>query len=231
MEGVRALRVALLDDEPFFRDLLARALDAEADVDVVGTFGTARDLIDAVPGLRPDAVIVDLVLSPGQPTKDRVGGLAAGIAVRQMRPDCGIVILSNHADPSVLAQLPPHDLQGWAYLLKRRTDDVRTLIRGLHMVADGDTMIDPAILQPLADSTDLDDPTELLTAHQQRVLALVAGGASNASIADDLGITQKSVEHAISAILDALGIDSRDRSTNPRVSATLAYLRLRGSAL
>ena len=220
------MRIAVLDDEPFFRHLLARSLVGAADIRHVDEYGTAADLIAALPETRPDAAVLDLVLAEGQPLDSPTGGMAAGIAVRDQLPDCGIVILSNHASADILARMPSDQLGGWAYLLKRRTDDIADVVRALHVTRAGDTMIDPTII---AESTPRADVLMNLTAYQLRVLQLLAGGASNDAIAVESGTTTKSVEHAITSILDALRIDARDRTTNARVIAATAYIRLIGS--
>ena len=219
------MRVAILDDEPFFRHLLARSLRGSADIRRVDEYGTSAELLDALPATRPDAVIVDLVLSQGQPLMSPDGGLAAGLAVRERLPQCGVVILSNHASVDVLARLPQDDLSGWAYLLKRRTDDIADVVRAVQVTRAGDTMVDPAIIEEAPSAT---LGRQGLTAHQERVLRLLAGGASNATIAETCGTTTKSVEHAITSILESLGIDAGDRATNARVVAATACIRLIG---
>lgn len=219
------MQVAILDDEPLFRHLLARSLRSSADIRQVDEYGTSAELLDALVASRPDAVVVDLVLSQGQSLTSPNGGLAAGLAVRERLPQCGVVILSNHASADVLSRLPQTDLSGWAYLLKRRTDDIADVVRAIHVTRAGDTMIDPTIIAE-APSARLSDSG--LSAHQERVLKLLAGGGSNAMIAATCGTTTKSVEHAISTILDVLEIDARDRTTNARVVAATAYIRLIG---
>lgn len=220
------MRIAVLDDEPFFRHLLARSLVGSADIKQVDEYGTAAELIEALPTTQPDAAILDLVLAEGQPLNSPDGGLAAGMKVRELVPGCGIVILSNHASADVLARLPEEQLGGWAYLLKRRTDDIADVVRALDVTRAGETMIDPAIIVEAGRTTAGHDH---LSAHQLRVLELLAGGASNATIADACNTTTKSIEHAITGILSALQIDARDQTTNARVLAATAYIRLIGA--
>jgi DNA-binding NarL/FixJ family response regulator len=132
------------------------------------------------------------------------------------------VILSNHASAEVLQRVPQEELGGWAYLLKRRTDDIAEVVHALYTTCAGDTMIDPTIIAESATPVRL---AEALSAHQLRVLRLLAGGASNALIAEEVGASPKSVEHAISGILDQLAIDARDPTTNARVTAAVSYIR------
>lgn len=221
------MRIVVLDDEPFFRHLLVRALDAEAGIDVVGDYDTAAGLVAELDDTRPDAAVLDLVLAPGQALDGPGGGLRAGLEIRQRLPGCGIVLLSNHVGASVLAQLPDGDAGGWAYLLKRRTDDVRELVHALEATAAGETMIDPAIIDELEAPATI---TSRMSPHDARVLLLLVGGASNRAIAERLGVTPKSVEHSITGILRALEIDAGDQAINARVTAAVAGVQLLGRA-
>lgn len=218
------MRIAILEDEVFFRNLLADALNATNSVEVVAAFDAPQELLAQVAGLNVDAVILDLVTNVGQSPNGPDGGLAAGLAIRKILPNCGIVLLSNYADASVLTQVPLDQVGGWAYILKRRTDEIATVVSALNTVIAGETMLDPSIAeqgQPLNPSV-----AAGFTAHQLRVLALLASGASNAEIAKQLGVSVKSVEHAVTTINNALRIDSRDPALNPRVSAAIAYMRM-----
>ena len=220
------MRIAVLDDEPFFRHLLVHSLRQAEGITVAGEHDSAAAFLDALAETQPEAVILDLVLEPGQPLDSPTGGLATGLEVRRRLPTCGIVILSNHASAEVLQRVPQEELGGWAYLLKRRTDDIAEVVHALHATCAGDTMIDPTII---AESATPERLAEALSAHQLRVLRLLAGGASNALIAEQIGASPKSVEHAISGILDQLAIDARDPTTNARVTAAVSYIRLLGA--
>lgn len=209
--------VVLLEDEPFFRDLLVRSLAGQDQVHVAASCGNVEEFSSAVMRHRPDVVVTDLVLDPG--SRKLGTGLAAAFRARSVVPHCGIVVLSNFAAPTLLARVPSTDLIGLAYLLKGTTSDVEVLLRAIDVAVSGGTMIDPTV-------TAARPPSDLLTAHEDRVMRMVAAGASNAAIAESLGTTAKSVEHAITGILDALAIDTADRRVNPRVAATLVYLGL-----
>lgn len=212
-----ACGIVILEDEPFFRDLLVRALGTQAGLDVLAACGDEAAFLAAVAEHRPDVVVTDLVLDPA--SLQRGAGLAAAFQARSLGGGCGIVVLSNHAEPALLARVPRQDLVGFAYLLKGTTADIGTLVRAIEVAATGGTMVDPEIT---AERT----APEALSAHQVRVMRMVAAGASNHAIAESIGTTTKSVEHAITAILQQLGIDSGDRQVNARVAATLAFLGL-----
>ena len=218
------MRIAILEDETFFRNLLADALIQTGVVEVVATFEEPTALLEQVTSLHVDAVILDLVTSIGQAPNGVGGGLAAGLEIRRMLPNCGIVLLSNYADAAVLTQIPLDQVGGGAYILKRRTDDVAAVVAALNTVIAGDTMLDPSIAEQ-GNTVDAWNFTGF-TAHQIRVLSLLASGASNTEISVQLKVSVKSVEHSITTINNALKIDAGNPKVNPRVSAAMAYMKL-----
>jgi DNA-binding NarL/FixJ family response regulator len=216
-----SLRVALLEDEHLFRQLLSAALARHPGLHMTGDFAESRELLHHLQPHPPDVVILDLVLGE-MDTASGIDGFAVGSRIRQIFPQCGIVLLSNHADPSVITRLPDADASGWAYLLKRRVDRIDTLVDAIHAVARGDVMIDPVLIDaapPPPGNVDL-------TPHQMRVLSLLASGLSNSAIAAELGVTAKSVEHAIGGTLQSLDISAQDPTVNARVVAAMNYLRI-----
>jgi DNA-binding NarL/FixJ family response regulator len=220
------VRIVVLEDEPLYRDLLVRGLNALTDIEVTGAYGDGPALLLDLQNATPQAAILDLVLQPGASPVDRKGGIQVGLALRDIFPGIGIVLLSNFADPRVLTRIPAEESAGWAYLLKRSTTDLTTVEQALHAVVQGSTMVDPEILQNLTAPTPANPD---ISAHALRVLAAVASGASNAVIAEDLGVTVRSVENTISALLKSLDIDTKSGQVNARVSLTLAYLAMAGS--
>src|ERR687886_1149949 len=111
-QGAEPLRVVLVEDEDLFRDLLRASLEAEGDLEVVGSFGDAASTLAVAPSLQPDVVLLDIQLGGDQ------DGIHLGLELRRRLPDLGIVILSQHADPRFLAPLSRAAVGGWSYLLK-----------------------------------------------------------------------------------------------------------------
>ncbi len=220
------MRVVVLEDEPLYRDLLVRGLNALPDVEVTGAYGDGPSLLLDLQNAKPQAAVLDLVLQPGASPVDRKSGIQVGLALRDILPGVGIVLLSNYADPRVLTRIPAEESAGWAYLLKRSTTDLSALDKALREVVAGSTLVDPEILSNLAAPQ---NEFSNISAHALRVLAAVASGASNAVIAQELGVTVRSVENTISALLKSLDIDTKSGQLNARVALTLAYLAMAGS--
>jgi DNA-binding NarL/FixJ family response regulator/DNA-binding XRE family transcriptional regulator len=211
------LRVMLVEDEDLYRDLLQTVLGQQPRLDVVGAFRDAPAALATGPSLRPDVAVLDIQLPGG------LDGIHLGLALRQALPSLGIVLLSNHADLRFVAALHRRPVTGWSYLLKQSVRDVAALRHAVEGAADGDVVLDPRLvagLQPRAGG-----PLERLTRRQRDVLALVAQGLTNAAIARQLVLAEKSVENLLTGIYEAFGIDRREQGVHARVKAVLLYLQ------
>ena len=203
------------------RDLLSRVL---ADLDGIEVLGTAADgetALHIVENCTPDVMLLDLYLGPEQ------NGIAVGRAARSAHPDLGIVILTGRQDFNAVREVILGEGSGWSFLLKQSVGDVNALARAIRGTAAGMTVIDPIViagLRPRKDSQ-LSD----LTPKQTQVLALVAQGHNNDAIADELGISVRTVDRHLNEIYRRLR-RYQPAGTHPRVHAVLLYLRGTDSA-
>jgi DNA-binding NarL/FixJ family response regulator/DNA-binding XRE family transcriptional regulator len=214
---LKTLRVLLVEDEDLYRDLLQAALRQQPGLQVVGAFGDAPTALATGPSLRPDVAVLDIEL-PGE-----LNGIHLGLALRQTLPRVGIVLLSNHADLRFVAALHRRPVTGWSYLLKQSVRDVAALRRAVEGAADGDVVLDPRLVAGIQPR--IGGLLERLTPRQLEVLALVAQGLSNAAVAQQLVLSEKSVENLLTGIYEACGIDRRTQGVHARVQAVLRYLQ------
>jgi DNA-binding NarL/FixJ family response regulator len=211
------VKVAIVEDEALLRSLLASTLATQATIEVLDTFPDAATAAARIPSLAPDVVTLDISLGPGK------SGLELGLELRRALPNLGIVLLSNHYEPYLLASLPEDEFRGWSYLLKRSVVNVDTLVRAIHGSAAGLVVVDREITRARAASKS--ESAYGLTARQLEVLSLMAEGFSNAGIASRLFLSEKSVENHVSRIFQQLGI-SAAREQHGRVIAVLRYLEI-----
>lgn len=208
-------RVLIVEDEVLFGELLRRTLSGEPGLDVVGLVQDGATALQLARELKPDAVIMDIELA------GEMDGIEAARQIKRESPQTGIVILSSHNDRRYVTSLPLTESAGWSYLLKQTVTDVGAVVRAILGSIDGLVVLDPAVvsvLRPRAGS-----PLARLTARQREVLELMAQGYNNATIAQRLVLTEKSVETYINTIYGELGL-SGERGHHARVRATLIYL-------
>jgi DNA-binding NarL/FixJ family response regulator len=207
------LRIAIVEDEDLFRDLLRLALERHERFTVVGAFATASEALERIPNLTLDLVMLDIDLGGS------MNGVELGIALQQHLPKLGVVLLSNHQDLEFVAALGT-EVHGWSYLLKKSVRDLNVLVRALEGTADGMVVLDPQLVAGMKPQRGV---LSTLTARQMDVLRLIAQGYSNAGIADSLGIAAKTVDNLTNVIYQTLDVVTQSTS-HARVKAVLAYL-------
>ncbi|MFC0507799.1 response regulator transcription factor [Micromonospora costi] len=211
-------RVVLAEDEVLLREGLVGLLERFG-FQVLAAVGSAPELLDAARAHRPDLVVTDIRMPPGR----RDDGLRAAVTLRTERPDLGVVVLSQHVQAEYAAALlDSGDGQRVGYLLKDRVAEVAEFVAHLRTVAGGGTVVDPDVVRRLLHRPR--DPLAALSAREREVLALIAEGRSNASIAAALYVTEAAIGKHVGNILTKLGLQPSD-DTNRRVLAVLTYLR------
>ena len=208
-------RVLIVEDEALFREMLSRTLAAEPWLEVVGVATEGKEAVRLAAELIPDAVIMDIALPGG------MDGIDAALQIKAQRKETGIVILSVHKDRRYVSSLPLSESPGWAYLLKQTVPDLSSVMRAIQGSVDGLVVLDPAVvetLQPRRGSA-----AARLTPRHRQVLELIAQGYNNTAIAQELSLTEKSVETYINSIYQVLQIPGEE-GVHARVKATLVYL-------
>lgn len=211
------LKVVLVEDEDLFRDLLRISLTRSGRIEVVGVYRNGETAVSESMALGPQIALLDIQLGSG------LNGIQVGRLLRRQMPDLGIVLLSNHRHPSLLASVPTTEVAGWAYLLKQSVGDLDSLVRAIEAVAAGLTVLDPQLVARSQPSPR--GRLRFLPPRRQEILSLIAQGFSNGAIAERMRIARKTVENQINILYEELAIDFRDGSVQPRVQAVLAYLR------
>jgi DNA-binding NarL/FixJ family response regulator len=215
--------VVIADDHYLVRAGTGRLLEASGEVEVVASVEDGLQLREAVDRLAPDAVIVDIRMPPTH----QMEGIEAAHDIRAKHDGVGVVVLSQHANSLYAFELFKDGTEGLAYLLKDRVGDLDELLRALHEVIAGGSVIDPLVVEGLLNRqrTGSDRLLDTLTPRELDVLAAMAEGRSNASIREALFISQSAVEKHINSIFSKLGLSPDESDTHRRVAAVLAFLR------
>lgn len=207
------IRLLLVEDNTLMRTALAEALPAD-DLAVVGAVATAQEASTIAETERVDVLLADLDLGDGP------NGLVLAHALRLRDPNLGVVILTSYEDPRAVGTKMPQLPPGAEYVAKQTVSDVgalRTVIARAALRGAG-SPLEPARELPRSHFTD----TQLET------MRLIAEGRTNAEIAQDRVVAEKTVEITISRILRILNETGHDAG-NPRVRITRAYYALTGA--
>ena len=200
----KAIRLFLVDDHEVVRLGLRSALDNRHGITVVGEEGTKAAAVRAVKRLRPDIVLMDVRLPDGS-------GIEACRDILGRYPATRIIFLTSFADDdSVLAAV----LAGaHGYILKNI--DSNLLIRSIHTVFKGRSILNPAVAQQALDwmkarPTQTNQvPAQSLSPQEERVLALVAEGLTNKQIATAMQLSDKTVKNYLANMFQKLRISRR----------------------
>jgi DNA-binding NarL/FixJ family response regulator len=215
------IRLVLAEDQYLVREGLRRLLETEDELEIAAVCEDLDSLLAAVDAERPDVVVTDIRMPPAGTDE----GIQAAARLREDRPEIGVVVLSQYATPSYMLALMESGSEGRAYLLKERVNDVEQLVAAIRAVASGGSVIDPKVVEALvAESTRAaDSRLNELTPRERDVLREMAEGRNNASIAQTLFLTERSVEKVIHSIFLKLGL-TWETAVHKRVKAVIFYL-------
>ncbi|WJR68160.1 response regulator transcription factor [Neorhizobium sp. CSC1952] len=199
-----AIKIAVVDDHPLFREGVTRSFSEIEDFDIVGEGGSRDDAIRIVRDLCPDVMLMDISM-PGN------GLEAIGEALRHC-PDLKIVMLTVSEASDDIAKALKLGAKG--YVLKGVGS--RGLAEIVRTVASGESYVSPALsarliagLSASVEAAEKPDPMAELTDREQEVLHLVASGLSNKRVARELDLHEKTVKHHMTRILSKLKVSNR----------------------
>lgn len=205
------MRVVIAEDQVLLREGLVR-LFADGGHEVVAALGDATDLETAAESA--DLAVLDVRMPPTFTDE----GARAARALKQTRPDLGVLVLSQHVETTHTAGLIT--LGGFGYLLKDRVLDVADFLSAAERVARGGSALDPHVVASLVGRR---GPLDVLSDRERAVLALMAQGLTNSGIAKHLHLSERTVEAHVRHLFTKLDLPS-DVDGHRRVLAVLAHL-------
>jgi len=196
----------LVDDHPVVRKGIAAMLETVNDMEVAGEAGDGLQAVDMAVQLKPDVILMDLVMP-------RMDGVEAIRQILARDPNARILVLTSFAsDDKVLASI---NAGATGYLLKDSDPD--DLVRAIQQVHRGESSLHPAVARILLN--ELNKPAQHetkqvdeLTDRELEVLSFIAKGLSNQEIAEKLVISRATVHSHVSKILAKLNLDSRTQA-------------------
>jgi two-component system, NarL family, response regulator DevR len=199
------IRVFLLDDHEVVRRGLVDLLQADGDIEVVGESGSAQEASRRIPAFRPDVMILDARLPDGN-------GIDVCRDVRAIDSSIKGLILTSYEDDEALFAAIMAGASGYVLKQIRGTD----LLDAVRRVADGQSLLDPAITQRVLERirNGVEAPRELagLTDQERRILEFIAEGLTNREIAGRMFLAEKTVKNYVSHLLAKLGLERRTQA-------------------
>jgi DNA-binding NarL/FixJ family response regulator len=204
-----AIRVLLVDDQALFREGLETLLSVHNDIQVVGQASNGREAVDVAAQVHPNVVLMDVRM----PVLD---GVRATRLLQETLPECRVIVLTTFDDDEYVFDALRAGAAG--YLLK----DVASarLVEAIRATARGESILEPSVaakviaeftrVSSLVPSAQMEQLVEPLSERELEILALIARGASNREIADQLFIAEGTVKNHVTHILGKLGV--RDRT-------------------
>jgi DNA-binding NarL/FixJ family response regulator len=213
------LRVVLADDNVLIRQGVAAIIDSLADIEILAECNDVDTLFAAIGEHEPDVVVTDIRMPPSHTDE----GIRAARAIRETHPTIGVVVLSQFSEPAYVLSLFEDGSDGLGYLLKERVSPGE-LERAIREVAVGGSVVDSKIIEVLVESRSRrSSAIDALTPRERDVLALIAEGLNNSSIAEELVLTQRAISKHINSIFSKLGL-SEEEHAHRRVKAVLMWL-------
>jgi two-component system, NarL family, nitrate/nitrite response regulator NarL len=207
-----AIRIAVIDDHPMFREGATQIFACMADMEVVAEGATAADAVRVAQELRPDVMLLDISL-PGD-------GLAAAARIARTSPGVRTVMLTASESELHVACALKAGAQG--YILKGSSgaevvETVRAVFGGQSYVAPG---LAARLLIQMGERAEVvaDKPGHDLTSREEEILSLVSRGMTNKEIANRLRLTERTVKHHMTSIM-------RKSKVRNRVEAMLMFRR------
>src|SRR6187200_581618 len=139
------IRLVLAEDHLIVREGVRRLLETQPDLEIAAVCGDLDSLLAAVAAERPDVVVTDIRMPPGNTDE----GIQAAERLRASDPDVGVVVLSQYATPSYALALLESGSARRAYLLKERVQEPEQLVAAIRAVAEGGSVIDPKVVESL----------------------------------------------------------------------------------
>ncbi|WP_293694747.1 response regulator transcription factor [uncultured Agrococcus sp.] len=216
------MRILICEDSVLLREGIARLLEHSGH-EVVAALSDTETLAEEVERTAPQLCILDVRLPPTFTDE----GIRAALLLRRTRPELPILVLSQYVEERYASDLISASGGAFGYLLKDRVADVTEFIGSVEQIAAGATVLDPEVVSQLLTRRNQDQRMQRLSDRERTVLAALAEGKSNQTIADMLFLSAASVEKHVTAIFQKLELEPE--AGNRRVLAALVHIETHGT--
>ncbi|WP_077623121.1 response regulator [Sediminibacillus massiliensis] len=197
------IRVVVVDDHEVVRKGVIAYLKTEPDLEIVGEASSGSTGAQIVKELKPDIVLMDLIMENGT-------GIEATKEIMASCPECKVIILTSYYDNEQV--FPALEAGAYSYMLKTSSaDEIAIAIKKAYA---GETVIEPKVASKMMTSFRPTEtkPHEQLTDRELEVLLCIGEGLTNQEIGEKLYIGIKTVKTHVSNILGKLGVNDRTQA-------------------
>ena len=191
---MKKIKILIADDHAVVRMGLSALFRTKGDLDVVGQARDGEQAVAEAVRLRPDVVVMDLMMP-------KANGVEATAALRQAAPGVRVLVLTSYAATDDIAQALRAGAAG-AVLKDAETDE---LVEAIRRVAAGETSVSPEVRRLMR----ADPPVDALTGRQAEILQSLARGLTNKDIARQFGLSVRSVEEHVNHVIEKVGAANR----------------------
>jgi two-component system response regulator DevR len=201
------LKIMLVDDHEVVRQGLRSLIELEEDLEVVAEASSGRRAVDTARTSSPDVVVMDIRMPDGD-------GIAACREIRDMNSEIQVIMLTSFSDDEALLNSIMAGAAG--FVLKQIRG--RDVIEAIRLVGSGGSLLDPGaarrVLERLrkAKLEEKDPKLARLSPQEERILDMVAEGATNREIAERIKLSDKTVKNYVSTILHKLEVARRSEA-------------------
>ena len=199
----KEIRVLIADDHTLFRDGLVALLTSFDDIQVVGTAQDGLEAVQQAAASQPDVILMDILMP-------ELNGIEATRTIIEASPHIGVIMLTMFEDDESIFSAMRAGARG--YILKGADQD--DVLRAIRAVDRGEALFGPSIASRLMDffntlASETPQAFPELTERENEILALIAQGASNHDIAQQLNISLKTVRNHVSNIYNKMQVTDR----------------------
>jgi DNA-binding NarL/FixJ family response regulator len=194
---MKKIRILIADDHMLMRMGVSALISSTADMEIVGEAKNGRQAAELAKTLKPDVVIMDLMMP------EMLGSEATGM-ITAADPDIKVIVLTTYGSSIELVKAIQNGAVG--ILLKDKVD--MDLVNTIRFVVAGNQVIPTRLLKQI----EQDKALSQLTDRQLTILASVAQGQSNSDIAKSFGLSEITIKKHLSSIFERLGVANRSEA-------------------
>jgi two-component system response regulator DesR len=213
-------RVLYIENDPALRNVLGGMLSKSPDIEMIGTYGRADEVMQREVVLRADVALIDFSLDP-----NGLNGVELGIALRNINEYIGIVIYSQFSVRPMVNRVPKQMRSGWSFFDKSATMDISDYAKILKFTSAGkgnweDVLVEDGEAQESESSIFFS-----LTPRQRSIISLTSQGKSAQEIATQLDLSYSYVRKELSRAYGVL-VPNPAAGDDLKTSAVLKYMEL-----